>query len=867
MYVYDNGNEYTGAIQWINGLPYDAMGQELTYTETASSGLEAGNESGAMQAQAQADWEGEEMSWHNILLGVDKEQLQPNLRDEGTGFFKSLQIAFSNLGTDFVVETDYIVQAAESPIDTGEAILKVVAGYLQKALPKDWDKYLPDDWQENKVYANAINAYYADKYGDGGRIDKEKLLDSIAEQPVSVMLDFYAIKAIATAVANKAAQTAQVTGKSKDIAIANELATYERTVIDKGGLVWHEGMGAWVDSSLIPKLAQQVDDIAIGADRSGMLTFQHRNKAEIGAAAMYEYPIMNAAQRAAHEARIVARENARKPAVDASFERVSGETGVFNTTVDDIVPSAESIAAVDAYNVYEPLKNVPKEEMIVLTDAIKTAKADARVVKEQWMDIVDDAGEGAAELFHHSDVVPAMNKVHDANIAHFEAQKLNRTDRPDLIAEIDKAIEAEKIHQLKNVEDISYAEAAELRKLTDDTAPARTSDEIFQSIIEEGSGARIIDPVMKAQLEGETIARINNGDFAMDARLVVGDAANRAAVFDNHIEAVNAVLRTESFNPETLARAERGLEIWTTASNNLKKAAAVEAEATRYSLARKEAGDMYPEPVTAINLAGNRAADGSLKVATQADNTKLARMEKQLDDDAKLAAATQAELFSTANAAAYENYQNLVNLSRIANEAKVTNLKEGGMLDTVKPVSREVAGRETYIKPVSVPQPVSVPRISKEVAGRETYIKPVSVPKARIATESRLGSRKPPSIPRAVAQVVQRISAASQDTQETLPDIPTLPDKGPVLTPDKPKSPYQDMPPYEKSIQDIKPATTESIRPGWKLPHQFDREPMVEGNYWSADFEDEYWNTPAGVNESYGIWGRPVGSRSREYWR
>jgi hypothetical protein len=182
MYIYHNGNEYTGEIQWINGLPYDAAGQALTYTETASpnSGLPAGNESSVMQAQALADREGEEMSWHNILLGVDKEDIQPNLRDEGTGFFKSLQIAHSNLGSDFVVEVDYLVQAAESPIDTGEAILKVVAGYLMKALPKDWDKYLPDDWQENKEYANAINAYYNEKYGERGILNKEKLLDAIA---------------------------------------------------------------------------------------------------------------------------------------------------------------------------------------------------------------------------------------------------------------------------------------------------------------------------------------------------------------------------------------------------------------------------------------------------------------------------------------------------------------------------------------------------------------------------------------------------------------------------------------------------------------------------------------------------------------
>ena len=111
-----------------------------------------------------------------------------------------------------------------------------------------------------------------------------------------------------------------------------------------------------------------------------------------------------------------------------------------------------------------------------------------------------------------------------------------------------------------------------------------------------------------------------------------------------------------------------------------------------------------------------------------------------------------------------------------------------------------------------------------------------------------------------IARTIKAAEVADQ-FKEPVIDIPMAPDKGINLTPDKPKSPYQDMPPYEKSIQDIKPATTESIRPGWKLPHQFDREPMVEGNYWSADFEDEYWNTPAGVQEAIGVWGRPVGNR------
>ena len=51
-----------------------------------------------------------------------------------------------------------------------------------------------------------------------------------------------------------------------------------------------------------------------------------------------------------------------------------------------------------------------------------------------------------------------------------------------------------------------------------------------------------------------------------------------------------------------------------------------------------------------------------------------------------------------------------------------------------------------------------------------------------------------------------------------------------------------------------------NTRPGWKLPHQFEGSTR-EGNYWSADFEDEHWNTPAGISEAMGIWGRPIGNR------
>lgn len=62
---------------------------------------------------------------------------------------------------------------------------------------------------------------------------------------------------------------------------------------------------------------------------------------------------------------------------------------------------------------------------------------------------------------------------------------------------------------------------------------------------------------------------------------------------------------------------------------------------------------------------------------------------------------------------------------------------------------------------------------------------------------------------------------------------------------------YDDLPPGEKARQ----TSDESIntRPGWKMAQN--------GNYFSADFEDEYWNSPAGVKEAIGVWGRPIGNR------
>jgi hypothetical protein len=66
---------------------------------------------------------------------------------------------------------------------------------------------------------------------------------------------------------------------------------------------------------------------------------------------------------------------------------------------------------------------------------------------------------------------------------------------------------------------------------------------------------------------------------------------------------------------------------------------------------------------------------------------------------------------------------------------------------------------------------------------------------------------------------------------------------------------YKDMPPAEKAKDNrtSDEGATVNLRPGWKQAEN--------GNYFSADFEDEHWNTPSGVKEAIGIWGRPIGNK------
>ena len=531
-------------------------------------------------------------------LEKGKKRFDPNLRDEGAGFFKTLFTAGSNLGSDAVTELGYIAQAVARPVDTGEAVLRVLAGYAQKALPNDWEAYLPEDWATNKMYANAINDYYAEKYGS-----LEQAADSFAEQPVSVALDAFAVKALLTTISKQAAKKAAATDKlattAKGTILEGELAAraaselkvaeeLNRTVKYEGKLVWDDALGAYVPESSVPKPAKI-------------------NSAEVA------------------------------PLID---------------DIENATPNNNPAVA----------------------------------------NVVDDAGDAAA---------------------------------------------------------LARAEEA----------------------------ARVGEDLKAAWLAGAS-------DF----------------------------FKAEKANAEEALKAAAGLD----------------AEGM---------------------MAATRTQEVAPALAAQADD--MAATARRTSDDAAMAAATQGELFSNANAAAYEAYQ----ASRLANEARAANelakaqganppAVRGMLAATPETKSAQLA----RTKDIEIPAPPSIPRLTAKPESASRGFKDLEINPSRVL----------PAAQRVAAAASQTGLQGNRDIDGSL--IPVAPDKGIDLIPEKPESGLlEDMPPYEKSIDNRDIGTKSSEKPGWYQgvsPDEGD-----DGNYWSADFEDEYWNTPAGVQEAIGIWGRPIGNR------
>ena len=153
----------------------------------------------------------ESFDWYQGNFGTDEREIVKTERDEGAGIFTTLKTAVMNLGPDLATELGYVADMLAHPIDTGEILLKAAAGYAQKGLPDAWEAYLPSDWATNKIYAEAINEHYAERYGS-----LEGAADAFAEKPVSVLLDVFIVKGVLTAAARQSAKIANKVNISFD---------------------------------------------------------------------------------------------------------------------------------------------------------------------------------------------------------------------------------------------------------------------------------------------------------------------------------------------------------------------------------------------------------------------------------------------------------------------------------------------------------------------------------------------------------------------------------------------------------------------------------------------------------------------------
>jgi len=149
---------------------------------------------------------GAQLTEEQLATGASRFQIGE--REEGAGILSTLKTAIMNLPADVVREAGFVGEMILHPLDTGEALLRVAAGYAQKALPDSWEAYLPEDWETNKEYANAINDFYKERYGS-----LEGAMDAFAENPVSVALDIFIIKSIVTSAAKQSTKIANQTNK------------------------------------------------------------------------------------------------------------------------------------------------------------------------------------------------------------------------------------------------------------------------------------------------------------------------------------------------------------------------------------------------------------------------------------------------------------------------------------------------------------------------------------------------------------------------------------------------------------------------------------------------------------------------------
>jgi len=673
---------------------------------------------------------------------VDKDNLRddtfdPNLRDEGAGFFSTLFTAGSNIGTDALTELGYLAQAVASPIDTGEAILRVAAGYAQKALPDSFEQYLPEDWATNKMYANAINDYYAEKYGS-----LEQAADSFAEQPVSVALDVFAVKALLTAVTKQAvtrsnattkmAKTAEGTPFESELAaraaaelkVAQEL---ERTVKYEGKLKYDEALGAFVPE----------------AELAARTTLDAAEVAPIASAIDEAVPTLNNAP-------------------------LSTEGMMAATRNKEVNP-----ALVDNYEIW--LNNPLMDEGLAINE---------RGLGSIPPRLPDGSLDNA--------------RVTADDIAYYEMIKKAESVGDDF----------EGIGAYFSPEKLAALEVATGRSVLDNGTPNfKDADLPFESVPAATSGINL------------------QGTRAADGSLMTAATRNQA---QNPLELNEQVLGNQFRASEPVAFMDGTAQESIAATKAYNEAAiAAGKEPISYKGTTVAIADDLEQAAAQDLVKRNKAFEDNVLAARiaevqqrTADANKLARDKQRMADDEIMAAATQADLFSTGTAAQYE----LAQASRIAND-----------LAKVSPDVPAVVGTRMMA-------PTESTKLAK-YADVERRTTPPSIPQTKLNVDIKK-----------VVPAVQRVAAASSQQAERGADnsfLPMTPDRGIDLS-----EPFVPIVPERIDVEQ-----PENTRPGWKLPHQFEGSTR-EGNYWSADFEDEHWNTPAGINEAMGIWGRPVGNRT-----
>ena len=207
----------------------------------------------------------------------------------------------------------------------------------------------------------------------------------------------------------------------------------------------------------------------------------------------------------------------------------------------------------------------------------------------------------------------------------------------------------------------------------------------------------------------------------------------------------------------------------------------------------------------------------------------------------------------------------------LANRIKGGNIKKKGPSDSTISTKNSTVLKETTPKVSTKNSTVLKETTPKVSTKNSTILKERNVDaitkKANVAKVNSITKNRKLSINDKVNIAAGTAAAASitalinqngltgdRDEDGSLKTIPTTPETIPT-TPDL----IEDKPDkiVPERIDVVKAVNT---KPGWKLPQEFEGS-TAEGNYLSADFEDDYWNTPAGVEEAIGIWGRPVGNK------